>query len=363
MSTEEILSGLPLWAKLPYVVAAEAGVFPQWDGTKWVAVGIGGDVGQATDNNFTGNNTFTNRPLIAGANAANVDDLAGYASLTANNQRFRGTNQIFDNTINLTSGLALAYQTAPAGAANFTTLYATSTGMLSWRNGTGFTRSFDAGSITANRTWSMPDANTTLAGLSVTQTFTAAQSINLANSSALTDFTINPTVKTSGNLFAFSVNGSSRATLSSTGVLTVASHVNSSGDITTSSSTGQLKINDTKLGRGGADGIFVMMNNAENGFSRLCFGGITSSFSAIKSNGATIDFVLANDAGGWANIRAGLIQAASTVRLAASTASVASLNIPVGAAMTSHADGNVWLEADGTLYIRIGGVSKRFTLS
>ena len=363
MSTEEILSGLPLWATLPNTSQTGAGVFPQWDGTKWVAVGIGGDVGQASDNLFTGNNIFTNRPLIAGANAVNVDDLAGYASLSANNQTIAGTGTAFTNTINANGGIAFAYQTAPAGVANFTTLYATSTGMLSWRNGTGFTRSFDAASITANRTWSMPDANTTLAGLSVAQTFTAAQSINLANSSALTDFTINPTVKTSGNLFAFSVNGASRGTLSSTGVLTVASHVNSSGDITTSSSTGQLKINDTKLGRGGADGIFVMMNNAENGFGRLCFGGTTSAYSAIKSNGTTIDFVLANDAGGWANIRAGLIQAASTVRLAASTATVASLNIAAGAAMTTHADGNIWLETDGTLYIRISGVSKRFTLS
>ena len=338
MSTEEILSGLPLWATLPNTSQTGAGVFPQWDGTKWVAVA-----------------------------AVGFDETADYAvtgEWTATGLwTFEGANTNFLNSIKAIGGVALAYSSALAGASSYTTLYASSTGLLSWRNGTGFTRSIDAASVTANRTWSMPDANTTLAGLSVTQTFTAAQSINLANSSALTDFTINPTVKTSGNLFAFSVNGASRGTLSSTGVFTVASHVNAGGDIVTSSATAQLKINDTKLGRGGADGVFVMMNNAENGFARLCFGGITSAFSAIKSNGTTIDFVLANDAGGWANIRAGLIQAASTVRLAASTATVASINIPVGAAMTSHTDGNIWLETDGTLYIRIAGVSKRFTLS
>jgi hypothetical protein len=338
MTTDEILSGLPLWATLPNTSQDSAGKIPQWDGAKWVAVDLGG-FDETADYGPSGEWTVTGLWTFAGATPT------------------------FNNTINAISGVALGYSTPPAGTANYTTMYASSTGLLSWRNGTGFTRTFDAASITANRTWSLPDANTTLAGLSIAQTFTAAQSINLANSSALTDFTINPTVKTSGNLFAFSVNGSSRGTLSNTGVLTVASHVNAGGDIVTSSATAQLKINDTKLGRGGADGVFVMMNNAENGFGRLCFGGITSAYSAIKSNGTNIDFVLANDAGGWASIRAGSIQAAGVVRLAASTATVASLNIPAGAAMTSHADGNIWLETDGTLYIRIAGVSKRFTLS
>lgn len=338
MTTDEILSGLPLWATLPNTSQDSAGKIPQWDGAKWVAVDLGG-FDETADYTATGEWTVTGL------------------------WTFEGANTTFNNTINAISGVALGYSSAPAGTAGYTTLYATSTGLLSWRNGTGFTRTFDAASITANRTWSLPDANTTLAGLSIAQTFTAAQSINLANSSALTDFTINPTVKTSGNLFQASVNGLSRASISNLGSLNLAVHCNIGGDFTTTNTGGQIKISDTKLGRGGADGIFVMMNNAENGFGRLCFGGITSAYSAIKSNGTNIDFVLANDAGGWASIRAGSIQAAGVVRLAASTASVASLNIAAGAAMTSHADGNIWLETDGTLYIRIAGVSKRFTLS
>jgi hypothetical protein len=44
-----------------------------------------------------------------------------------------------------------------------------------------------------------------------------------------------------------------------------------------------------------SDGVFTLLNNAENGFSRLQFGGTTNAFPAIKRNGAAIDFRLADD--------------------------------------------------------------------
>lgn len=351
---------------------------PSWNDTlkRWVAVSqSSGDVTAGGDNTFTAENIFTNIPYYQSATIENRFVLQGNfdSSIASLNNRIDNcvdlsTNQTiggaktFSQIIAASVGLQLTANSAPTGAAGRVSIFADTSNRLSWRNGTGFTRTIDATSATANRIYTLPDFDITIAGTNFAQTFTAVQSINLANSTGLTDFTINPTVKTSGNLFQVSINGSSRATISNTGVLTINSHLNSSGDIVTSSTTGQFKISDTKLGRGGADGVFVMLNNAENGFGRLCFGGTTNAFSAIKSSGTTVDFRLADDTG-YSSIRAALIQAFSTVRLAASTTTTASLNIPTGVAITAPNNGDMWLEADGTLYIRIGGVSKRFTLA
>lgn len=46
-----------------------------------------------------------------------------------------------------------------------------------------------------------------------------------------------------------------------------------------------------------SDGVISLFNNAENSFNRLQLGGTTSSFPAIKRNGAAIDFRLADDSG------------------------------------------------------------------
>lgn len=73
-----------------------------------------------------------------------------------------------------------------------------------------------------------------------------------------------------------------------------AGHIQGTADVLTSSATGQFKINDTKLGRGGADGIFQMMNNAENDFTRLIFGANSTSGVSIRKSGTTIVFSLGN---------------------------------------------------------------------
>jgi hypothetical protein len=44
-----------------------------------------------------------------------------------------------------------------------------------------------------------------------------------------------------------------------------------------------------------ADGVYTLLNNAETDFGRLQFGGTTSSFPAIKRNGAGLDVRLADD--------------------------------------------------------------------
>jgi hypothetical protein len=99
------------------------------------------------------------------------------------------------------------------------------------------------------------------------------------------------------NLMDLQVGGVSRFRVGNNGSVTAALHITTAGDFVTTNTGGQFKISDTKLGRGGADGTFVMLNNAENGFNRLMLGGTTSSFPAIKRNGAAIDFRLADDSG------------------------------------------------------------------
>lgn len=53
-----------------------------------------------------------------------------------------------------------------------------------------------------------------------------------------------------------------------------------------------------------SDGVILMRNNAATDFSRLQFGGTSSSFPSIKRNGAGLDFRLADDSG-YATITAG----------------------------------------------------------
>jgi hypothetical protein len=49
--------------------------------------------------------------------------------------------------------------------------------------------------------------------------------------------------------------------------------------------------------QGNSNGVFSLIDNTEANFNRLQFGGTTSSFPAIKRNGAAIDFRLADDSG------------------------------------------------------------------
>jgi hypothetical protein len=62
-----------------------------------------------------------------------------------------------------------------------------------------------------------------------------------------------------------------------------------------------------------SDGVFLLRNNANTDFNRLQFGGTTSSFPAIKRNGAGIDFRLADDSN-YCDISAQNIVGATSLR-------------------------------------------------
>jgi hypothetical protein len=54
-----------------------------------------------------------------------------------------------------------------------------------------------------------------------------------------------------------------------------------------------------------SDGVIRFTNNAATDFNRLQFGGTTNAFPAIKRNGTSIDFRLADDSG-FCNITAAI---------------------------------------------------------
>jgi hypothetical protein len=128
-----------------------------------------------------------------------------------------------------------------------------------------------------------------------------------------------------------------------------------------------------------SDGIFLLRNSAATDFTRLQFGGTTSSFPSLKRNAAGIDVRLADDSG-YAALIASTITATSSANLQATVGcgvnatgtaylsvkggitGAASINVASGVAPTSPVNGDIWF--DGTdIKMRIGGVTKTFTLT
>lgn len=87
-----------------------------------------------------------------------------------------GTESSASVTVTGTGGsgfLSIAEQSAaPASGANTIRLYADASNRLSWIGENGFTRTFDGTANTANRTYVLPDASTTVVGHDATQTLT-----------------------------------------------------------------------------------------------------------------------------------------------------------------------------------------------
>lgn len=69
-----------------------------------------------------------------------------------------------------------------------------------------------------------------------------------------------------------------------------------------------------------ADGYLLLQNNAATGFSGLRFGGTTSSFPAIYTNGPNVDIMLA-DGSDYANLNAKNISSSSLISSALSSTS------------------------------------------
>lgn len=215
--------------------------------------------------------------------------------------------------LNATTGShiqSLWQTTAPTGNANQTHLFFDSVGSPSFRIGTNNWFKFTPNTLTANRNYSLQDSNYTLAGIDIAQTFSALQTFSAgatfgaainatAGSAATTSInfgTAGTGIYGTSNSILLAISGTLRTTLSSTGILTNNSHISTGGDFQLSSSGAQVAwVNKTKLQGGTTNGNLLLINNSENDFGLLQFGGTGSNFPAIRRNGTTLEIKLADN--------------------------------------------------------------------
>jgi hypothetical protein len=106
------------------------------------------------------------------------------------------------------------------------------------------------------------------------------------------------------NLIDLQVGGTSRFLVSRTGVLSIGNNLEMSGSQIIIAAQNRIVSNSS--------GVMMLVNNGFSDFSRLQFGGTTTSFPAIKRNGAAIDFRLADDSA-FAAINTGSISCTSNL--------------------------------------------------
>lgn len=118
-----------------------------------------------------------------------------------------------------------------------------------------------------------------------------------------------------------------------------------------------------------ADGIIELFNDALSGFTRLNFGGTSSSFPAIKRSSATLAFRLADDSADAAITAAGItasgngtFQGGSVTIGAASTATAGAIRLTNSAAIVARnaadsANINI-IESDGSNFILVDALGQ-----
>jgi hypothetical protein len=147
----------------------------------------------------------------------------------------------------------------------------------------------------------------------------------------------------------------------------VANRVVASGDLI-AGGTGDIQLSGRIRMRSAGDGILALYNSAASDFSRLQFGGTTSSFPAIKRSGAAIHVRLADDST-YAGLECGAISAYGEVRSSARLHAYFTTAIPaggtagVGVRVSDTANFGVFFgsgaptlsAAKGSLYLRSDG--------
>ncbi len=113
----------------------------------------------------------------------------------------------------------------------------------------------------------------------------------------------------SGNLIDLKVASTTKFNITESGALIAGSSITSGGSVTASTNGAFLISGKSRL-KSTVDGNIELYNAALSDFGRLNLGGTTSSFSAIKRNGAGIDIRLADDSG-YASTTASIFNATS----------------------------------------------------
>ena len=211
--------------------------------------------------------------------------------------------------------------TGAGGVVTFTPTTSTVNGLATWvstRGNTCYWYSFDNANYTADCSPSALAAGTTkyLFSTPAGATQTPLSIANsLTGSQALASLSITPTWNTSGgptaiflnvtnsastgaHLIDLQVGGVSQFNVLTNGTATFANAVNatslgSSGSVFAAPGSGYQLSGDGRI-RASSDGVFLFLNNAQNGFNRFQFGGNTSSFpglcfSAVNINGCLAD--------------------------------------------------------------------------
>lgn len=155
-------------------------------GAKWAAGGSGSPGGSNTQVQFNDSSAFG-----GDAGMTFVKGTGTFFSTIVTGGSLRATG-----TAGAGFGELLTQSSPPSAPASGFRLYADSTGRQSWiRASDGFTRTWDA-VLTANRVYTLPDATTTIAGLAVAQTWTAAQTNSTAGAAST------PSALFSGTIFS-----------------------------------------------------------------------------------------------------------------------------------------------------------------
>jgi hypothetical protein len=130
------------------------------------------------------------------------------------------------------------------------------------------------------------------------------------------------------------------------------------GGTFTAANTNAIRWNNRSQFLSPSDGVITLVNWASTDFSRLQFGGTSSSFPAIKRNGAGIDIRLADDSG-YAAVNASAFTATGSVIAGAGSA----LAITSKFTIYSNADGTAALTNAATTdfnRLQFGGTTSSF---
>lgn len=114
-------------------------------------------------------------------------------------------------------------------------------------------------------------------------------------STAGTGLGINAASGFTGNLVDLQVNAGSRFVITNGGAVTAAGSITSGGNLQLAGVANTITWASGTVLKAGADGNMILLNNAQSDFSRLQFGGSTSSFPAWKRFSATLQARLADD--------------------------------------------------------------------
>jgi len=177
--------------------------------------------------NFEGDINF-NSEIYCNSVFANNGSIADFSAFKISGTGGTGVLQMIRNSV------------TPSQVLNNTVFFADGSGRLSWFNSnTSWKRTIGVGLngnevLTANRMWTLPDADTMLAGLSVANVFTAAQTLSAGSTSVPSiNFGDSQTglFRPGANQIGFSVSNSSVMTLTGTMLTISSAHIFSFGTI------------------------------------------------------------------------------------------------------------------------------------